>query len=159
MLHLNLICVGKLKETYWREAGAEYLKRLTPFAKVEIVELKEESFDAKSNVEIIKKREEEKLKTELKKNPDAYVIALDEHGKQFSSELFAKQLNNLAMEHSNNFVFIIGGPLGLDQSIVKSANLVLSLGAATLTHQMARVVLLEQLYRAMMIQNNRPYHY
>lgn len=159
MPHISIIALGQLKESYWREAGAEYIKRLAPFAKMKILELKEEAFDAKSNKEIIKKKEAEKINQTLKKIPGGYVIALDEHGRQFSSAEFSQTINQVTMKQSSNLIFIIGGPLGLDPAITKSADLILSLGAATITHQMARVILLEQLYRAMMIKNNRPYHY
>lgn len=159
MLHLTIIALGKLKESYWRTAAAEYIKRLTPFARVEIVELREEAFDAKSRAEIIKQKEAEKIRKEINQRPSAYVIALDEHGRQFSSPAFAEQLSNITMKQSSDIIFVIGGPLGLDPVITKSAHLALSLGAHTITHQMVRVILLETLYRAMMIQNNRTYHY
>ncbi|MDO8626204.1 MAG: 23S rRNA (pseudouridine(1915)-N(3))-methyltransferase RlmH [Candidatus Magasanikbacteria bacterium] len=159
MLKINIITIGKLKESYWREAAAEYIKRLTPYARVEIVELKEESFDEKSSQEAIKKLEGEKILATLKKIPPAYVIALDATGKQFSSEALSLKISQITMQYGSRVVFIIGGPLGLSEDVRKKAELVLSLGAITITHQMARVTLLEQLYRAMMIQNNRSYHY
>ncbi len=159
MLHLKLICLGKLKESFWREAEAEYLKRLQVFAKIEIVELKEESFDEKTSPEIIKLKEAEKIKSVLDKTKDAFVIILDEHGKQFSSVAFSKHLFELANRGSGEFVFIIGGPLGLDDSILKIANLKLSFSTFTFTHQMIRVFLFEQIYRAMMIEAGRQYHY
>lgn len=159
MLHLHLITLGSLKETYWREATLEYTKRLKPWASITIHEIKEEPFSEKNNPELIKKKEAEKIKTELKKIPDSYIIALDEHGKQFSSQALASELSKITMHESSTLVFIIGGPQGLDETIVKNARLTWSLSAATLPHQMVRVVLLEALYRAMMIQNNRPYHY
>jgi 23S rRNA (pseudouridine1915-N3)-methyltransferase len=159
MLHLKLICLGKLKESFWREAEAEYLKRLQVFVKVEIVELKEESFDEKNSTEIIKSKEAEKIKSALEKTKDAVVIVLDEHGKQFSSVAFSKHLFELVNRGSGEFVFIIGGPLGLDDSILKIANLKLSFSSFTFTHQMIRVFLFEQIYRVMMIEAGRQYHY
>ncbi|MFA5770725.1 MAG: 23S rRNA (pseudouridine(1915)-N(3))-methyltransferase RlmH [Patescibacteria group bacterium] len=159
MLHLKLICLGKLKESFWREAEAEYLKRLQAFAKVEIVELKEESFDEKNSAEMIKIKEAEKIKSVLNKTKDAVIIVLDEHGKQFSSIAFSKHLFELVGHGSGDFVFIIGGPLGLDDSILKMANLKLSFSSFTFTHQMIRVFLFEQIYRAMMIEAGRQYHY
>lgn len=159
MLHIHIIALGKLKESYWREAEAEYLKRLSPFAKITIHELKEESFGEKDKPEIIKEREAKKIEIELEKIKDSYIIALDEHGKQFSSSQFAGSLSNITLKQYNNVVFVIGGPLGLNDSVRKLANLNLSLSSLTFTHQMARVILLEQIYRAMMIQTNRPYHY
>jgi 23S rRNA (pseudouridine1915-N3)-methyltransferase len=159
MLQFNIITVGKLKEAYWQEAVSEYTKRLKPYARVDVVELKEEAFDEKSNVEVVKSREAEKIQAALEKLPGAFVIALDAHGKQFSSEGFAQELGKITMQHGSNLVFIIGGPRGLHESVLANAQLKLSFGSFTLTHQMARIILLEQFYRAMMIQNNRPYHY
>jgi|SRR3989344_901649 len=159
MLHIHLITLGKLKESYWREAEAEYLKRLQPYAKIFVHELKEESFTEKDTPEIIKQREAEKIKSELSKIKDTYIIALDEHGKQFSSVKLAQQLNNETMQQSNTITFILGGPLGLDKTILSLSPFTLSLSPLTFTHQMARIILLEQVYRAMMIQGNRKYHY
>ncbi len=159
MKHIHLICLGKLKETYWREAAAEYLKRLSPFVKVMIHELKEESFSEKDNPEIIKEREAKKIEVEIEKISDSYIIALDEHGKQLSSVGFARQFDQLTNQQINQITFILGGPLGLHESIRQRAHLTLSLSPFTFTHQMARVFLLEQLYRAMMIAHGRSYHY
>lgn len=159
MLHINIICLGKLKEKYWREAADEYLKRLSPFAKVEIKELKEESFGEKSDQITVKQNEALKIKSALVGHADDFIIILDEHGKSFSSMQFSEQINNLVNQQINNLTIIIGGPLGLDESILKIADLKLSLSAMTFTHQMVRVFLLEQIYRAMMIAGGRKYHY
>ncbi|MBI2037462.1 MAG: 23S rRNA (pseudouridine(1915)-N(3))-methyltransferase RlmH [Candidatus Magasanikbacteria bacterium] len=159
MLHIDLIVLGKLKEAFWQEAEAEYLKRLKPWAKIIIHQLREESFSEKDNIENIKQKEAEKILAALDKIKDAHVIALDEHGKNFSSIDFAKQINQLTNQQINNLTFIIGGPLGLHESILKLAKLKLSLSSMTFTHQMARVFLWEQIYRAMMINTGRNYHY
>jgi 23S rRNA (pseudouridine1915-N3)-methyltransferase len=159
MFSITTITLGKLKEKYWAQAEAEYLKRLTPYAKVNFIELKEESFDDKSKPEIIKQKEAEKIKNALTKFKDAYLIALNGNGKQFTSNQIAEQFNHLTIKQLNHFVFIIGGPLGLDPSIIKLANLQLSLSNLTFPHQMVRTILLEQIYRVMMINNNRQYHY
>lgn len=151
--------MGKLKESYWREAEAEYKKRLGPWVKLTIRELREESFEEKNNFDIIKKKEAVKIMTELDKIKDSFIIALDEHGKNFSSLQFAKYFNNLTIGQFNNFVFIIGGPLGLADSILKKANLKLSLSNFTFTHQMVRIFLLEQIYRALTIISGKKYHY
>lgn len=158
MLHIHLIFVGKLKETYWREAEKEYLKRLTASTDIVIHELKEESFSEKDPVEMIKEKEGKKILETLDKISDSLVVALEEKGKQFSSVDFAKNLSNWAgLSHS--ITFVIGGPLGLSKSITSRANMTFSLSPLTFTHQMARVILLEQIYRAMMIASNRKYHY
>lgn len=153
MIHINIIAVGKLKEKFWREGEAEYLKRLSAFAKITIHELKEESFGEKDSPDMIKKKEAEKIISILKKQ-DGLIIVLDEHGQQFSSTAFADKI-----KPAGKLTFIIGGPLGLDESILKTANLKLSLSSMTFTHQMARVFLWEQIYRAMMINSGRKYHY
>lgn len=158
MQKVHIITLGKLKETYWQEAEAEYLKRLKPYFKIQIHELREESFSEKDKSETIKQKEAEKIKAILVKIKDASVVVLDEHGKSFSSVQFAEQIKIIAAGQTNT-VFIIGGPLGLDESILKLANLKLSLSALTFTHQMARVFLLEQIYRAAMISAGRKYHY
>ncbi|OGH92672.1 MAG: hypothetical protein A2563_03295 [Candidatus Magasanikbacteria bacterium RIFOXYD1_FULL_40_23] len=157
MLHIDLIILGKLKETFWQEAESEYLKRLKPWAKITIHELREESFSEKDNIENIKQKEAEKIIGTLEKIKDAHIIVLDEHGKNFSSKQFAQHFTELEQFH--HLTFIIGGPLGLHESILKLAKLKLSLSSMTFTHQMARVFLWEQIYRAMMINSSRNYHY
>lgn len=159
MLNVQIICLGKLKEKYWQEAEKEYLKRLQAFAKVQVVELKEESFDDKTPVQFIKEKEATKIKDALAKAKSDFLFVLDEHGKQFSSVDFSKKISGLALEGNSSITFVIGGPLGLDETILKMANLKLSFSAFTFTHQMMRIFLLEQVYRAMMIAGNRQYHY
>ncbi|HLC69540.1 MAG TPA: 23S rRNA (pseudouridine(1915)-N(3))-methyltransferase RlmH [Patescibacteria group bacterium] len=159
MLHITIICLGKLKESYWREAEAEYLKRLQAFAKVEIMELKEESFDEKDGPETIKEKEARKIKDALNKAPKGYIVILDETGKSFSSNKLAEKVSTLENQGVSNITFVIGGPLGLTDEIRKKANLLLSLSSFTFTHQMARVFLIEQLYRTFMINAGKKYHY
>lgn len=156
MLQTYLICLGKLKESFWREAEAEYLKRLTPFAKIQIHELKEETFSEKDKPEIIKKKEAEKILKEIEKI-NAPIIALAETGKQFLSLEFADELQKQSNE--GRICLVIGGPLGLDEQILSAARLKLSLSKMTFTHQIARVFLWEQIYRAFMISAGRKYHY
>lgn len=159
MVHITVICLGKLKEKYWRAAETEYLKRLSPFAKIEIKELKEESFSEKDDPEIIRRKEAEKIKKALVGKADGFIIALDEDGDPFSSTRFADKIKSLSDNRAADFVIIIGGPLGLSESILKIADMTLSLSSFTFTHQMARVILLEQIYRSMMINSGRKYHY
>jgi len=159
MFHITIICLGKLKEKYWRSAEAEYLKRLSPFAKIEIKELKEESFGEKDDPAEIKKREAEKIKKALVGKTECHIIVLDEHGDQFSSKQLADKFSDFSNKQINNFIFILGGPLGLDEYIKKIADTTLSFSAMTFTHQMARVILLEQIYRAMTINAGKKYHY
>ena len=158
MIHLHLIVVGKLKEGYWREAEAEYLKRLSSSSQITFHEIKEEPFSEKDPVEMIKEKEGKKILEILEKIRDNFVVALEEKGKQFSSVQFAKNLSNWSsLSHSTTF--IIGGPLGLSRNVISKTNMTLSLSPLTFTHQMARVILLEQIYRAMMITQNRKYHH
>jgi 23S rRNA (pseudouridine1915-N3)-methyltransferase len=157
MIRINLIVLGKLKEKYWQDAESEYLKRLQAFTKLNIIELKEESFSDKDLPEKIKQKEAEKILEALKKIGNTFLIMLEEKGKQYSSPEFSKQL--IRWSDTNSITFVIGGPLGLEPDLVKKANSTLSLSPLTFTHQMTRVILLEQVYRAMMIGQNRKYHY
>ena len=124
-----------------------------------VVELKEESFDEKSNKEVTKQKEAEKIKKALEKTKDSYIIALDSTGQELSSTEISQEINKIMIDGNNSITFIIGGPLGLDGSIKKRADLILSLSKLTFTHQMVRTILLEQIYRSMMILGNRKYHY
>lgn len=155
MKSITIITLGKLKENYWREAEAEYLKRLSPYAKISIIELREESFDEKSDREKIKEKEAEKLLAVLAKQKNAHIIALDADGKECSSEKFSAHLAKI----TDDVIFIIGGPLGLHESIKTSAKETISFSKMTFTHQMMRTILLEQIYRAMMIRSGKKYHY
>jgi 23S rRNA (pseudouridine1915-N3)-methyltransferase len=158
MLHIHIITLGKLKESYWREAEGEYLKRLKPLLKISLYELKEESFSEKDPVEIIKSREAEKLKSVLERFKNAYVVALDEQGKEFSSVELSRFVEGIKSK-TGDLALVIGGPLGLHKSIRNLAQTTISLSKLTFTHQMVRIVLLEQLYRSQMIAGGRKYHY
>lgn len=157
MIHLHIITIGKLKEQYWKDAQAEYLKRLSPYAKIEITELKEEKFDEKSNHDVIRQKEADKIINTIPEN--SYVIILDKEGRQFSSEKLSEHINNITMEQYNNVAIVIGGPLGLHESITQLAKDMWSFSKSTFTHQMIRIILLEQIYRAYMIKGGRKYHY
>lgn len=156
MLKINIITLGKLKETYWRDAEQEYLKRLSVFAKINIIELKEEKFDDKSNHEVIKEKEAEKILNAIPK--DNYIIVLDKEGQQFISEKLSTKLIELK-NSSTEISLVIGGPLGLAESILNIAKERWSFSKLTFTHQMMRVILLEQIYRGFMISEDRKYHW
>ncbi len=156
MLNIKIIALGKLKESYWKEAETEYLKRLHPYAKVEIIELPEEPFRDTDDREKIKKIEAEKIKKHLKEG--AVVFALHEKGKEFTSPNFAKFLEDNSTR-GETIIFVIGGPLGLHESILNLATQQVSLSEFTFPHQMVRTILLEQLYRATTILKERKYHY
>lgn len=158
MIRTDIICVGRLKEKYWEAAVAEYDKRLKAYCKLNIYELKDE----KTPEGISASAEEEILKTEASRieqylNDKALRIVLAIEGKQYSSEEFAALLNGKMNEGVSDIQFIIGGSLGLHKSI-KEGSMLLSFSKMTLPHQLMRVVLLEQYYRAHKIMRNEPYH-
>ncbi|HRH23538.1 MAG TPA: 23S rRNA (pseudouridine(1915)-N(3))-methyltransferase RlmH [Candidatus Magasanikbacteria bacterium] len=156
MMKITIISIGKLKESYWKEAEAEYLKRLSAFAKIDIIEHKEIGFSEKDNTESIKEKEAEIILNSIPES--SYIIALDPQGKETTSEALSKKISDL--EHTtSHLTFIIGGPLGIHESIFKKTNLKLSLSPLTFTHQMTRVILIEQTYRAYMIKTGKSYHH
>jgi 23S rRNA (pseudouridine1915-N3)-methyltransferase len=158
-MNINVICIGKLKEKYWRDAVAEYQKRLTRYCSITINELKEDRLpDNASRAEEEKVKENEGhsiLKAVL---DDAYVIALDVRGREMSSEKLAEKIETLGIEGRSNVAFIIGGSLGLSAEVLSRADMRLSFSEITFPHQMMRVILLEQVYRSFKIIKNEAYH-
>ena len=158
-MNIELICVGKLKEKYLKQGIAEYVKRLGAYANVSIVEVADEpTADQMSDVEIdqILAKEAEKIKARL--DPQRKVIVLAIEGKVISSEDLAQQLDQYATYGDSKVTFIIGGSLGLADELKKSANLSISFGRITLPHQLMRLVLVEQIYRAFRINKGHAYH-
>lgn len=155
MLSFTIIAVGSLK-SLWREADSEYRKRLRPYAKVNMIEVPEVPFRDPRDSLRVQKHEAEHISKRIPQ--DAFTIALDLRGKNLTSEQFARVINDQA-EGGRQIAFLIGGPLGLAGDLRDSCNLTLSLGSLTLTHQLARIVLFEQLYRAMTILHGKQYHY
>ena len=158
MLNINVICVGKLKEQFFRSAIDEYSKRLSKYCKLNITELPDEKIPDKLNNTLeyeIKRKECENILKHIKK--DSYVIALDLTGKSFSSEEFSKKIENISMENSN-LTFIIGGSLGLTNELLNNCNLKICFSKMTFPHQLIRVFLLEQLFRAFKISSGETYH-
>lgn len=156
MLNLTIITVGKITTKYWIEAENTYLTRLKPYARVNILEIPEEKFSNEAERAIIQKKEATKILAKVPK--DATLIALHEAGKSFTSPELAKWLENHSTR-GEHLVFVLGGPLGLHADVLNVATLKLSLSPLTFPHQLARVVLDEQLYRAAMIQIGKSYHY
>ena len=156
MYYITIVAVGSLKESYWRDAAQEYLKRLKPYAKLTIKELKEEAFKDENNKERVVSAEGKKILAALPN--DATCILLDIDAKQMTSERFAVVLQEMG-ERGDHLVFIIGGPLGVSDEVRKKVRLVVSLSQLTFTHQIARILLLEQLYRAATIIHRKTYHY
>lgn len=158
-MKITLITVGKLKEKYLRDAAAEYEKRLRRYCKLELIEVADEKTPdgASETVENqIRQKEGERIAKHLPK--DAYVIALAIEGKMLSSEEFSEKIASLGLSGSSHLVFVIGGSLGLSPEILKGADYRLSFSKMTFPHQLMRVVLLEQIYRAYRIISNEPYH-
>lgn len=154
-MKINVVCIGSIKEKYYSDAISEYLKRLSKFYDIEIIELKEEKMPKNySNADIENVKTKESLAME--KVMKGYVIALDERGEQFSSVKMAEKLSKTMLSNST-ISFVIGGSWGLSEDIKKKANMLLSFSKFTFPHQLMRVVLLEQLYRQTTILNNIPY--
>ena len=160
MLNISIICVGKLKETYLKDALAEYSKRLQKYCNLTITELQDEKLPNKLNdsiIQEIKAKECNKMIQNIKK--DSYVFCLDLKGKQFSSEEFSHKLNDIALNENSHITFIIGGTLGLNEEILKIANEKICFSKMTFPHQLIRVFLLEQLFRAFKISKGETYHW
>ena len=158
MLNINIICVGKIKEKYLQDAINEYTKRLSKYCKLTITELSDEKIPDKLNSNLsqqIKEKECNKILEYVKK--DSYVIALNVEGTQLSSTDFSKKIEDISMLNSN-ITFIIGGSLGLTSSLLNNCNMKISFSKMTFPHQLFRVVLLEQIFRAFKIINGETYH-
>lgn len=158
-MKVTVVCVGKIKEKFFSDAIKEYEKRLSRYCKLFITELPDEKTpDGASQAmeEQIKKKEGERI---LKAIPDgAFVIALAIEGKQLSSEELASYIERLGVGGTGHIVLIIGGSLGLAKEVLQRADFLLSFSRMTFPHQLMRVVLLEQIYRAYRIGNGEPYH-
>ncbi len=157
MVHINIICVGKIKENYLKEAILEYSKRLSKYCKLSFFEIDDEQIPNNLNTKIsenIKEIEGNKILAHIK---NSYVISLDLTGKQYSSEEFSAKLENIALLNSN-ITFIIGGSLGLSKEVLQKSNELICFSKMTFPHQLIRVFLLEQLFRAFKIQNHEIYH-
>ena len=158
-MNITIVCIGKLKEKYWREAVAEYSKRLGGYCSLTVKELKEAplpSNPSPADEEAVKKTEGEAILGAVK--DQSYVISLEVNGRKFSSEELAAKMADLALTGRSDVTFIIGGSLGLSTEVSKRADLRLSFSDMTFPHQMMRVILLEQIYRAFKINAGETYH-
>lgn len=153
---LRIIAVGKLKEQYWKDAEAEYFKRLRPYAHIEVIELKEESFNSMHEKDAVQKKEAEKIQALLKHGDKIFL--LHETGTAYTSKEFAKELEHTA-KRGEHITFVIGGPLGLHPDFLEKFSHNISLSPLTFPHQMVRTILAEQLYRAVTIMQGKQYHY
>lgn len=158
-MKIEILAVGKIKEKYLRAGIAEYVKRLTPFCKLKITELAEErmpdnpSANEKAQVLV---REGERILKHVR--PASFLMVLDVGGKQFSSEELAVKIDELALTGKSDITFIIGGAFGLSPDVLSAADIKISFSRMTFTHQMIRMILVEQIYRAFKISRGEKYH-
>lgn len=158
-MNITIISVGKLKEKYLKQGIDEYLKRLTTYAKINIIELPDEKAPENLSpiqMEQIKKKEGDRILSKI--SPNAHVIALSIEGTMKSSEELAARLDHLATTGKSKIVFVIGGSLGLSAEVMKRADEALSFSKMTFPHQLMRLILVEQVYRAFRIIKGEPYH-
>ena len=158
-MNVTIVCIGKLKEHFWTEATAEYAKRLSRFCTFSVEELKEERLPEHASLaqeQAVKEAEGKSILKRLKK--DAYVIALDLKGRSMTSENFSEKLQMLGLEGKSEICFIIGGSLGLSSEVLQRADERISFSAMTFPHQLMRVILAEQIYRAFKSMGGETYH-
>lgn len=158
MLSINIVCIGKIKEKFFKEAINEYSKRLSKYCKLNILELPDEKIPEKTNLSIendIKSKECNNIINHIKK--DSYIICLDLKGKELTSEELSRNIENISMQ-SSQITFIIGGSLGLNENLLNLANQNICFSKMTFPHQLIRIFLLEQLFRAFKISNGETYH-
>ena len=158
-MKIAVITVGKIKEKYLRDAIAEYSKRLSRYCKLEVIEVADEKTpDQASETEEdnIRTKEGERLMKYIR--DDMYVITLEIGGKMLSSEEFAEKIETLGVQGKSSIAFVIGGSIGLGKEVLKRSDYALSFSKMTFPHQLMRVILLEQVYRAYRIMNGEPYH-
>lgn len=149
---MKIICVGKLKENYLKEASKEYQKRIQKYTNLEIIEVEDEKIDDEKIT-----LQKEKIKIEKHLHPKDYIITLEIEGKQMSSLEWAEKLNQIFIQNSN-IILLIGGSYGLHQDLKKRSNYKLSFSKMTFPHQLFRILLLEQIYRSYKILSNEKYH-
>ncbi|MCR4791649.1 MAG: 23S rRNA (pseudouridine(1915)-N(3))-methyltransferase RlmH [Lachnospiraceae bacterium] len=157
-MNISVICVGKIKESFYREALAEYSKRLSAYCNFRIIEVEDESDQGFSSgdASVILSKEADRILKAIK--PGMYVITLEIKGKKKDSEGFSAMLSDLFVSGKSDIVFVIGGSNGLDRSVSERADMHLSFSDMTFPHQLMRVILSEQIYRAFRIMRGEPYH-
>lgn len=158
-MNIDIICVGSIKEKYYIDAIKEYSKRLTPYIELNIIEVEEYKLSNNpSQAQINEGLEKERKIIESKIKERSYVIALVIEGKQLSSEDLSKKIEDITIEGYSNITFLIGSSYGMSGKLKNNVNLKLSFSKMTFPHQLMRVVLIEQIYRAFRIIRNEPYH-
>ncbi len=158
-MQYTILCVGKIKERFYSDAVTEYRKRLSRYGTTEIIEVSDEKTPdhAPESIELqIKQKEAERLLKHMRDN--MYIIALDLQGKEFDSLAFSDHLEKIMLRGNSHITFVIGGSLGLHPSVLQRADERICFSKMTFPHQLMRVILLEQIYRANRIQKGQPYH-
>ena len=155
-MQIKILAVGKLKEKSYQDISDEFTKRIRPYCSLKIVEIQAENLKTVSTDKIAREREAQRILPQI--SDDAYVIAMEIEGKALSSDDLAQKVREISNSGVNELVFIIGGATGLDDTVKSRADFFLSFSKMTFTHQFARLMLQEQLYRAFKIINNEPYH-
>ncbi len=158
-MKISIACVGKIKEKFYRDAVAEYEKRLSRYCKLEILEVADEKTPDGAGAaleEQIREKEGRRLLEKIRE--DAFVCSLEIEGKRLTSEGFAGWMEDLTVKGTSHIVFVIGGSLGLHESVRRRADMALSFSDMTFPHQLMRVILAEQIYRAFRIIQGEPYH-
>ncbi|HEY9581812.1 MAG TPA: 23S rRNA (pseudouridine(1915)-N(3))-methyltransferase RlmH [Savagea sp.] len=158
-MQMTIISVGKLKEKYLKLGIAEFEKRLQAYTKMKMIEVPDEKAPeqlSESEMELVKKKEGERILAKI--GPQEYVIALDLQGKMWTSEQLSSEIESLMTYGNSKITFIIGGSLGIHEDVLKRADAKLSFSKMTFPHQLMRLILVEQIYRAFRIMNGEPYH-
>jgi 23S rRNA (pseudouridine1915-N3)-methyltransferase len=155
-MNIKIIAVGKIREKYLETGIAEFVKRIQPYSSLQIIEIPSESIYSDSNIEKILEVEAEKILKHVSEG--SYFITMEIAGKQLSSEDFAEKINEVSLSGINQIVFAIGGAEGLSDKVKQRADFALSFSKMTFLHQFARLLLVEQIYRAFRIIKNEPYH-
>ncbi|MBD5527531.1 MAG: 23S rRNA (pseudouridine(1915)-N(3))-methyltransferase RlmH [Lachnospiraceae bacterium] len=158
-MRITILCVGKIKESFYREAIAEYAKRLSRYCRLEIVEVADEKTPDGASAaleEQIREKEADRLLARLEEG--AYVCTLEIQGRRYTSEGFAELINRAGLGGQSHIVFVIGGSLGLHEKVRKRSDQAISFSDMTFPHQLMRVILCEQIYRAYRIIREEPYH-
>jgi len=156
---ITVIAVGRLKEKFYADAVNEYVKRLSAYTKVRVVETPDEKAGedlSDREAELIKEKEAASILKQIK--PDDYVVTLEIKGKKYTSEAFAELIEKLSVAGKSRITFVIGGSIGLAESVTKRADAHISFSDMTFPHQLMRVILFEQIYRAYKIIRKEPYH-
>lgn len=160
MLSINLVCIGKLKENYLCQAVEEYVKRLSKYCQLKVVELPDEKLPTKlyeASILEVKEKESKKIVQAIKM--PSYVICLDLKGKEMTSEEFSRKIEDISLKGNSSITFVIGGTLGMTKEVLNLANEKICFSKMTFPHQLMRVFLLEQLFRAFKIAHHETYHW